>query len=128
MPIGGMMTSFTNEDTIFPKAPPMIMPTAMSTTLPRIAKDLNSCIIPIFSSPRVVLGSQPARPHRPLAMMAGRLYPPTYNTWGSGVRSKCSQECGRIITSFEGLHEGRADHDSRHMPADLADLVGAPDA
>src|SRR6476620_9883046 len=29
-PIGGMMTSPTNDDTIFPKAAPMTMPTAMS--------------------------------------------------------------------------------------------------
>lgn len=37
------MTSATNDDTIFPKAAPMMIPTAMSTTLPLIAKALNSC-------------------------------------------------------------------------------------
>ena len=35
-------TSATSEETILPKAPPIITPTAMSTTLPRIAKSLNS--------------------------------------------------------------------------------------
>src|SRR5215471_6981947 len=41
-PIGGMITSCTNDDTIFPNAPPMITPTARSMTLPRIANSLNS--------------------------------------------------------------------------------------
>jgi len=41
-PIGGMMRSFTSESTILPKAAPMMMPTAMSTTLPRTANSLNS--------------------------------------------------------------------------------------
>ena len=40
--MGGMMMSLTNEDTILPKAPPMMTPTAMSITLPRMAKALNS--------------------------------------------------------------------------------------
>ena len=34
-PIGGMMMSLTNEDIILPNAPPMMTPTARSTTLPR---------------------------------------------------------------------------------------------
>ena len=42
IPRGGMMMSFTTEDTILPNAPPMITPTAMSTTLPRRANALNS--------------------------------------------------------------------------------------
>ena len=41
-PIGGMMMSLTNEETILPKAPPIIIPTAISTTLPFMAKALNS--------------------------------------------------------------------------------------
>jgi hypothetical protein len=41
-PIGGMITSFTTESTILPKAAPMMMPTAMSTTLPLTANSLNS--------------------------------------------------------------------------------------
>src|ERR1700694_5615396 len=41
-PIGGMITSSTSEDTIFPKAAPTITPTAKSTTLPRMANSLNS--------------------------------------------------------------------------------------
>src|SRR5690554_2502241 len=41
-PRGGMITSSTKEDTILPNAAPMMMPTAMSTTLPRTAKALNS--------------------------------------------------------------------------------------
>ncbi|MGQ0522595.1 MAG: hypothetical protein ACT4P8_02910 [Betaproteobacteria bacterium] len=41
-PMGGMMTSLTSESTILPNAAPMMMPTAMSTTLPRMANSLNS--------------------------------------------------------------------------------------
>ena len=44
-----MMTSLTKLLTMVPKAPPMMMPTAMSTTLPRMANSLNSLnIIPSF--------------------------------------------------------------------------------
>ena len=42
MPMRGMNTSFTKEVVIFPKAPPRITPTAMSSTLPRMANSLNS--------------------------------------------------------------------------------------
>ena len=42
IPIGGMMTSLTNELTIFPNAAPMMTPTARSTTLPFSANVLNS--------------------------------------------------------------------------------------
>lgn len=41
-PIGGMMTSATMLLTILPNAPPMITPTAMSTTLPFMANVLKS--------------------------------------------------------------------------------------
>src|SRR5271169_5714301 len=36
------MTSSTNDATIFPKAAPMMMPTARSSTFPRMANSLNS--------------------------------------------------------------------------------------
>jgi len=58
-PIGGISTSATKEETILPKAPPSTIPTAISTTLPRIAKDLNSdiidMIVPRFCMERPVL-------------------------------------------------------------------------
>src|SRR5271167_4733868 len=38
----GRMMSSTRDETIFPKATPMITPTARSKTLPRIANSLNS--------------------------------------------------------------------------------------
>ncbi len=41
----GMTMSLTRESTIFPKAPPIMTPTARSTTLPRTAKARNSFII-----------------------------------------------------------------------------------
>ncbi len=41
-PTGGMMISFTSDDTILPNAPPMMTPTAMSITLPLRANSLNS--------------------------------------------------------------------------------------
>ena len=48
-PMGGMITSFTTEETIFPNAAPIIIPTARSITLPFIAKSLNSFIMLILS-------------------------------------------------------------------------------
>jgi len=41
-PIGGMIISATTDLTMEPKAAPMIMPTAISTTFPLIANSLNS--------------------------------------------------------------------------------------
>src|SRR2546429_192347 len=41
-PIGGMMTSLTSELMILPKAAPMMIPTAISSTFPRMANSLNS--------------------------------------------------------------------------------------
>ncbi|MNH26168.1 hypothetical protein D3C79_862020 [compost metagenome] len=49
-PSGGMITSPTKDETILPKAAPMMIPTAMSTTLPLTAKALNSLIMPMFGS------------------------------------------------------------------------------
>jgi hypothetical protein len=43
--ITGMMISFTKEDTIALKAPPMMMPTARSITFPLEINALNSFII-----------------------------------------------------------------------------------
>ena len=45
-----MITSPTKELTILPKAAPMMIPTAMSTTLPLTAKALNSCNKLMFHS------------------------------------------------------------------------------
>ncbi len=42
--IRGITMSLTKESTIFPKAPPMMTPTARSITLPRTANALNSFI------------------------------------------------------------------------------------
>src|SRR5947207_6662729 len=55
-----MMMSFTTEVTILPNAPPMMIPTAMSTTLPRIANSLNSLTIPmtLFLSSVGLLGAE----------------------------------------------------------------------
>src|SRR5688572_25291845 len=50
MPISGMMTPSTRLDTILPNAAPITTPTARSTTLPRIAKVLNSASSPMASS------------------------------------------------------------------------------
>ncbi len=47
----GMMTSATTDETIFPKAAPMIMPTAISTTFPLTANSLNSLSIPMMFIP-----------------------------------------------------------------------------
>jgi hypothetical protein len=47
-PIGGMMTSLTSDVTILPNAAPMMMPMAMSMTLPRIANSLNSFSIVVL--------------------------------------------------------------------------------
>jgi hypothetical protein len=50
MPRGGIITSSTKLFTTVPKAPPMMIPTAMSTTLPRTANSLNSFIMPMDAS------------------------------------------------------------------------------
>ncbi|EJW98040.1 hypothetical protein EVA_13855 [gut metagenome] len=42
-PKRGLSRSLTSESTIPLNAPPMTTPTAMSMTLPRMAKSLNSC-------------------------------------------------------------------------------------
>ena len=63
-PIGGMSTSLTSDATILPKAPPMMMPTAMSMTLPRIANSRNSLSMPILPSSSVRFWSPTARSHR----------------------------------------------------------------
>ena len=47
-PIGGMMMSSTSDLTMVEKAAPMMMPTAMSMTLPRSANSLNSFNIAAF--------------------------------------------------------------------------------
>src|SRR5882724_10438477 len=47
LPIVGMMMSLTMDVTILPNAAPIMIPTAMSTTLPRIANSLNSLTMPM---------------------------------------------------------------------------------
>src|SRR5689334_15800224 len=42
LPIGGITTLSTSEETILPKAAPMITPTARSTTLPLLMNSRNS--------------------------------------------------------------------------------------
>lgn len=42
IPIGGIITFVTRDDTIFPKTAPMTTPTAISITLPCTANSLNS--------------------------------------------------------------------------------------
>jgi len=44
----GVITSLTNDDTIAPKAAPIITPIAKSTTLPFTANSLNSFKNPIM--------------------------------------------------------------------------------
>src|SRR6185295_15344116 len=44
-PIGGMITSSTSDFTMVPNAPPMMIPTARSSTFPRMTKALNSLSI-----------------------------------------------------------------------------------
>jgi len=49
-PIAGLMMSLTSEFTIAVNAAPMTMPTARSTTLPRIANFLNSSSIAVLQT------------------------------------------------------------------------------
>src|SRR5512132_3692710 len=64
-PIGGMITSSTSELTILPKATPMMIPTARSTTFPLTANSRNSLRKPDIGEnlPSVAPGrsSRPAR-------------------------------------------------------------------
>src|SRR5271170_4883906 len=48
----GMIRSLTSESTILPNAPPMITPTARSTTLPLTAKSRNSLMTDMSPPPR----------------------------------------------------------------------------
>ena len=56
-PIGGMTTSSTSPVTILPKAPPMMTPTARSTTLPRAMNSRNSLRMDMVSPLGMLLGS-----------------------------------------------------------------------
>jgi hypothetical protein len=47
--MGGMTMSLTSELTTVPKAAPMMMPTARSSTLPLMANSLNSLRKPMVS-------------------------------------------------------------------------------
>ena len=46
----GMMMSSVIEETMVPKAPPMMTPTARSITLPLAMNSLNSCTMPMRAS------------------------------------------------------------------------------
>src|SRR5262249_37944569 len=60
-PIGGVMISSTSDLTMVEKAAPIMMPTAMSITLPRSANSLNSfriaiaCKLPFSSGPQLAM-------------------------------------------------------------------------
>ncbi len=62
LPITGISTSLTNEPMIFPKAPPMMIPTAMSMTLPFIANSLNSDTMLILFPPVKKTKTTPSHP------------------------------------------------------------------
>jgi hypothetical protein len=59
--MGGMTTSDTKEETIFPNAAPMITPTAISTTFPLTANSLNSWIM-LMIFPYWVLNQSSTKP------------------------------------------------------------------
>src|SRR5262249_30617653 len=65
-PIGGIRTSFTSDETIFPNAAPMMIPIAMSRTFPCSANFLNSFSTvasrrPTSAPDPVPVGSKPRR-------------------------------------------------------------------
>src|SRR6266496_4756002 len=73
-PTTGMTRSLTSESTILPKAPPMITPTARSTTLPLIANSRNSLVNDIEMASFAVPGlpARSAMPsHRRFAALPG---------------------------------------------------------
>src|SRR4029077_2873482 len=54
-PRGGIITSLTSDETIFPNAPPIMTPMAMSSTFPFMAKSLNSfSIVPPYEDEGVL--------------------------------------------------------------------------
>src|ERR1700688_3682927 len=67
----GMMISPTSELTIAPKATPMMMPTARSTTLPFIANSRNSLSICSPFSSTSLTGLITPRPSKPLVDQDG---------------------------------------------------------
>ena len=54
----GVITSPTREETIAPKAPPMITPMAKSTTLPFTANSLNSFKNPLTKNYYIFMGAK----------------------------------------------------------------------
>src|ERR1700687_4559610 len=64
-PNGGIRTSPTREVAIFPKAPPMMIPTARSTTFPRTMNSLNSLIMEYPYLNSIVRSRKEPAKHRP---------------------------------------------------------------
>src|SRR5579864_4415609 len=70
-PTSGMIKSLTSESTILPKAPPMMTPTAKSTTLPLTAKSRNSLMKDMEPPYRLRRPVRPATLDRCFAGLAG---------------------------------------------------------
>jgi len=107
IPIGGMMTSFTIDLTIVPNAPPIMIPTAMSITLPLTAKSLNSLIMPMGLSYLFVLGGIHAAGNSdsplPSAQLTG-----DGAVEGVNVRGKTNAWAwSPFKRHFEGLRQGK---------------------
>src|SRR3974377_166461 len=105
-PRGGMRTSPTKEVTILPKAAPMMIPIAMSSTLPFMANSLNSLSIanPLsFSSvDRTDLVAR--RMHLACEALDITLLQPLRQRPERGMRrlAKCEGERPRIGSRYEG--------------------------
>src|SRR6266545_2155080 len=119
-PIGGMRTSPTKDDTIFPKAPPMMTPTASSATLPRRMNSLNWLSIPrLVRLPPQERGHVEVLFRRAVALGAdvGRHAPaPVLGSRGAGAgRALHVHHLTRRLARLLALAEARGDDRDAHL-------------
>ena len=120
--MGGMITSATSDLTMVPKAAPMMMPMAMSSTLPRMANSLNSFSI---SVPPTFLDMALLNALTPYACSITDLRMPNADSRSS--RAKCFGTCDSpnkllrfISTQTESFPTLEADLDST-KPRDIVE-------
>src|SRR5262245_25801253 len=121
MPIGGISTSLTSEVTMAPKAAPMMRPTAMSTTLPRMANSRNS-----FS----MSGSSALRGHGWLGWQRRQIVGEAFVVQCTGPAfTKPGDSRRTVVAQFredQPRHEGGPVESHRAMREDLVSFGNQP--
>ena len=110
-PISGLMTSSTRAVTMAVNAPPMTTPTAISSTLPRMAKALNSSknfLIPLIS----FSGIRTIAPFQILPVCAGNFLC-LYHTGFAGILQGLRGRFGRVQKSGACQRRPRLMHEGK---------------